>query len=282
MVTESSKDRKPTERGAGPSPDPDTRSSPATPNTHPQKVLMKSKLSLLASSAALVLASSVASQAASITVDTVGVINPIGKTPILEATGNSTDVTSFSSIISTAFSNDTGGVWNFDTVGGFTINSSETITLKYGTSLANSLVLTMTGTAINQGVVGGEPTSGTGELGLTGDASTRTFTFDKPLLSIGIISADRNDVSRIPSITVTFQDNSTASTSGANANDYFFHSISGTSINPIVSMSLVQSNFIRYDDFAFVTAVPEPASAATLVGLAAVGFVALRRRRAQS
>ena len=242
---------------------------------------MKSKPSFVAYLATLVIASGTIVQATSITVDTVGVINPNAKT-ILEATGNSSTVSTFTSDITTAFANNTGGVWNFDGAG-FFVDNGETITLNYGTSLANSLSLTLSGNQINQGNVSGESTSGAATmLGFSGDASTRTFISSVPLLSIGIISTDRGDAGRIPALTVTFQDTTTASTSGANGDNYFFHSISGTISNPIVSFSLSQNAFIRYDDFGFITAVPEPASAASLAGLLAIGCVALRRRRARS
>jgi len=107
--------------------------------------------------------------------------------------------------------------------------------LNYGTSQANSLVVTLGGGGgINQGNTGpAEPTSGGYMLGLDGNASTRTFTLSTPLLTVGIFNTDRNDGSRIPSLMVTYLDNTTASTSGANANDYYFHGLSGTAGNPM-------------------------------------------------
>lgn len=247
---------------------------------------MTSKTRFFAGAAALVLASGSFTQAASITVDAVGVVNTNAKT-IFEATGNSLNATTFASDIATAFGNNTGGVWNFDGAA-FNVANGETVTLNYGASLANSLVLTYTegvgANGINQGATAGEPTSGSFLLGLGGNAATRTFVPSAPLLTVGIFNTDRNDAGRLPVLTVTYQDNSVASTSGANANDVFFHGLSGTSLNPIVSFAISQNNFIRYDDLGFVVAspVPEPSSAAALGGLVAMGFAALRRRRSQA
>ncbi|MEO7101622.1 MAG: fibronectin type III domain-containing protein [Luteolibacter sp.] len=191
----------------------------------------------------------------------VGTINGNNRT-ILEATGNSVDYATFASNLATAFANNTGGVWNFDGPS-FGLNSGDSITLKYGTSLTKSLVLNLTegagGGGINQANVAGEATSGYFVLGLGGTGATRTFTPDKPLLTVGIFNTDRNDASRIPVLTVTYQDNTTASTSGANADNVYFHGLSGTAANPIVSFALSQNNFVRYDDLAFIVAsLPAP------------------------
>lgn len=218
-----------------------------------------------------------AAPAASIVVNTVGAINGNGKI-ISEAPGSTVTSTIFASDISTAYGNNTGGVWNFDE-SAFTVSTGETITLNYGTSFSNSLVLSLTegvgASGINQGNIAGEATSGAFEMGLSGNAATRTFTPDKGLLEIGIFNTDRNDVSRLPVLTVYFQDTTTASTTGANADNVFFHGFITTESNPIVKFELSQNNFVRYDDLGFVV-VPEPSSA-VLLGL--VGFCGLIRRR---
>lgn len=216
--------------------------------------------------------------AASILANTVGTMNGNGKT-IFEATGNTVTSTTFASDIASAFATDVGGVWNFDG-DSFGVNPGETITLNYGASLANSLVLTLGGSqGINQGITDGEPTSGGGLLGLSGDASTRTFTPSAGLLELGIFNTDRNDSGRLPVLTVTFLDSTTASTSGANANDVYFHGFKTTIDNPIVSFSISQSNFVRYDDLGFVVAssVPEPSRTLLLV-IGAAGLLVHRHR----
>lgn len=224
-------------------------------------------------------------QAANFTGDTVGLVNTNDRT-IQEATGNSLTAATFATNVATAFSNNAGGVWNFEnlTVG---VLHNETITLNYGTSLTNSLVMTLTledtsgfGAGIDGGVVAGEATSGERVMGLPGNFSTRTFTLDTPLLTVGIFNTNRFDAGRLPSLTVTFLNGDTASTSGAHAGATFFHGLSGTLENPIVSFSISQNNYVRYDDLGFIVAIPEPSSVATLAGVAAVGFAALRRRRA--
>lgn len=117
-------------------------------------------------------------------------------------------------------------------------------------------------------------------MGLGGDATTRTFTLSTNLLTVGIFNTDRNDSGRLPVLTVNYLLGGSASTSGATANDVYFHGLSGTEANPIVSFSLTQNNFIRYDDLGFVVAssVPEP-SRALLLMLGATGLLVRRRRQ---
>lgn len=229
-----------------------------------------------------ILAASIDSAAAaSILVNTVGTVNGNGKT-IINATGNSFTSTTFGSDIATAYANNIGGVWDFETI--FSqVEVGETITFSYGTSLANSLVMTLGGDAINTGFIDtAEATSGTLGLGLSNSAMTRTFTLDTPLLSLGIFVGNRGDSGRTSVLTVTYLDNTTASTSGANAGpdagSNYFHGLSGTEANPIVSFSLTQSNFVRYDDLGFIvaSAIPEP-SRALLVMFGMMGLLARRR-----
>ena len=207
--------------------------------------------------AGLLAASIVVASAAPIVVNTVGVMNTNAHT-IINATGSISNTT-FATDIATAFSNNTGGVWSFDGAS-FSINVGETVTMAYGTSQANNLVMTIGGTnGINTGfVTTTEATSGSTGMGLQGDGSTRTFTLNRPLLALGIFVGNRGDNSRTSTLTVTYLDNTTASTSGATAGpasgSNYFEGLSGTVANPIVSFSLAQNNFVRYDDLGFVVA----------------------------
>lgn len=214
--------------------------------------------------------------AASIAALSVGTVNSNGLTA-LEASGNSLTASQFATNIGTAFAADSGGVWNFDTTYS-QVNSGDTITLSYGISQSEDLVLTLTGGAINRYAVPGsfETTSGEYAMGLFNSTAARTFTPDKALLTVGYFSVDRNNADRFPSLTVTYQDSSTASTSGANAGDLYFHGLSGTLDNPIVSFTISQNNYIVYDDLGFIV-VPEPSSA--FLALLGTSVIAFRRKR---
>ena len=234
--------------------------------------------------AAMLAVSIATAPAASIVVDTVGVMNSNAHT-IIDASGSIANTT-FASDITTAFANNTGGVLNFDNFPfNWAVNPGETITASYGTSLFNSEELTLSGTqGINEGFVDtGEATSASTALGLAGDATTRTFALSVPLLELGIFVGNRGDASRTSVLTVTYLDTTTASTSGANAGpaagSNYFEGLSGTEANPIVSFSLAQSAFIRYDDLGFVAApVPEPSTLA-LAGMGGLALLGLLRRR---
>lgn len=228
--------------------------------------------------AGILAASIAAAGAANYSTITVGTINGNVKT-LIESTASTVTSTIFASDIATAFSDNTGGVWNFDTTN-FGVASGETVTLSYGTSQLNSLVLSLTegagGAGINQGTDAGNATSGATFMGMGGSSVTRTFTLGTPLLELGIISINRFDASRTASLSVTFLDTTTLSTSAAPGDNWYFHGFKTTAENPIVSFSLNQpAGLMRYDDLGFVT-VPEPSSAA-LLGL--VGFGAFIRRR---
>jgi hypothetical protein len=209
--------------------------------------------------------------AASITVDTVGLINP-NNLVINEATGNSQTVGAFATSLTTAFTNNEGGVWNMESV--FAVSNNETITLNLGQSLSRQLVLTLSGSEINSNSTDPQATSGERVVGMNFNNNIRTFTPNTGLLTVGIFSLDRNAATRIPFLSVVYLDETTANTSGANADDTFFHSLSGTVENPIVSFSLQQNNFVRWDDMAFM--VPEPSSA--LLGGIGLMFLLHRRR----
>lgn len=208
--------------------------------------------------ASVLAASIVAASATSFTTGTTNVIDPNGLT-ILQATDATVTSTTFASDIATAYANNTGGVWNFDAPSGWSLANGDNLTLTYGGAQTNSLVLAYSesgGGGLNQGNVGsGQATSGSFILGQGGSVVDRTFTPNKPLLEVGIISVNRGDASRIPSLVVTFLDGTTATTSGANMSAWYFHGFATNSSNPIVKFTLHQSgNLCRYDDLGFVVA----------------------------
>ncbi len=209
--------------------------------------------------------------AASVIFDTKGDINTNERT-ILEATGNSHTWQQFNTSVGAAFTNGTGGVAN-PAEESPDIVADDTITLNYGAS--NSLVMTMTvGNTFKVETRAGEATSGDLVFAYNVNAGIRTFTLDTPLLALGIFNTDRGNSGRNPQLIVNYQDGTSAETSGASADAWYFHSLSGTAANPIVGFSLSQSAFVRWDDLGFI-AIPEP-STALLGGL---GLLALLRRR---
>ena len=248
---------------------------------------MNNKNLKLAAVALTLLGTIAAASATSFSTSTVGVLNPNNHT-ILESTGNSLTESAFASSLTTAFANNTGGVWNFDNPGGMgTVNVGNTITLSYGVSQSSSLVMTLGGQDINTGFnTTSEATSSSQQMGLSADASTRTFTLNTSLLNIGVFVGNRGDSSRTTVLSVTYLDHTTASTSGANggptAGSNYFEDLAGTALNPIVSFSLAQSNFVRYDDLAFIVApVPEPGTISlAIAGGLSLSFMIARRRKA--
>ncbi|HSH92997.1 MAG TPA: PEP-CTERM sorting domain-containing protein, partial [Roseimicrobium sp.] len=105
------------------------------------------------------------------------------------------------------------------------------------------------------------------------------------VLSIGFFSLDRNNTDRAASMTVTFLDNTTLTTSAPDADNTYFLGLSATGTNYIKSFSISQANFIRYDDFGFITAsaIPEPSTYAIAAGgLALVGAMVSRRRQSKN
>jgi hypothetical protein len=179
-----------------------------------------------------------------------------------------------------AYNNNTGGVWTFDTsfVGAA---SGDTFSLSYGVSQTSTLLLTYTdntGGGVNQGGGNAVYASGSNFLGLGGGAPfTRTFTPDQPLQSIGIFELNRGDAGRLFTFSATFADNTVLTTGTGNGGTTFWNGFTATGTNYITSFSISGTGGLtRYDDMAFVVAVPEPSSAA-LLGL--VGFGAILRRR---
>ena len=241
---------------------------------------MKSILPIAGILAASITAASAANIIISGPVAITGTLNANG-TPFTENTGNTITVGVMTTDVLAAYNNNTGGVWTFDTA--FSGASGDTFSLNYGVSQnpINTLVLTYTdntGGGTAQGTGNPVYASGTNYMGFSGATPfTRTFTPDQPLQSIGIFELNRFDPARLFTFSATFADNSVITTGTGNGNATFWNGFTATGTNYITSFSISGTGGLtRFDDMAFVVAVPEPSSAA-LLGL--VGFGAILRRR---
>lgn len=208
-----------------------------------------------------------------------GTLN-VNVTPSTENTGNTITAGVMTTDVLAAYNNNTGGVWTFDT--SFAAASGDTFSLSYGASQTSTLVLTYidnTGGGTAQATGNPVYASGTNFMGFSGATPfTRTFTPDQPLQSIGIFELNRFDAARLFTFSATFADNSVVTTGVGNGGSTYWNGFTATGTNYIKSFTITGSGtgLTRYDDMAFVVAVPEPSSAA-LLGL--VGFGAILRRR---
>jgi hypothetical protein len=133
------------------------------------------------------------------------------------------------------------------------------------------------GTAVIDGT---GSTAGGGYMGITGDGSPCTLVFSSnPLSAFGITGLPRGS-SRATNIVFTLSDSTTFTTSNdlitTSAVFYGYQAPSGLSITKVQINNPNGVN--RFDDLAFVVAVPEPASL-ILMGLSGVSLLVLRRRR---
>jgi hypothetical protein len=279
--------------------------------------------------------------ASPITVDSVGVLDPNPNSLTLaDAVSNSATngvtLSSFQTLITNAYANNTGGVLDFQEQyqggtwpnnpqnspnNGVTVGngSANTITATYGVSQTPTMSFFRNNSggagdgidaAVNQGtnvISGGYTTrngggsgsigfSGTtpvpvssggttgiggGYMGIAGNAATE-LDFNNGLAAFGITALPRG-ASRHTQITLTLSDNSTI----VGSNDLVTTSAVfwGFQLTPaqlssgltITKVAFAHPDGVnRYDDLAFVVAVPEPASL-LLMGLSGVSLLALRR-----
>ena len=197
-----------------------------------------------------------------------------------EAPSNNISLAAFTTNVAAAFADDAGGVINFD--GGF--NSDTAINANYGVSGTNVLGITAANTVTftNSGNNGAVSISGNRILQINGSQTGTTFTFDTDLTSFGLTALSRTTGDRTVAISGTLSDGSTFAlaaddvTAGTPRDDTFFGYQAPAGLG-ITSVTLTSNSGTLYDDLAFTTAIPEPASA----GLAAVGglLVLARRRR---
>ena len=210
-----------------------------------------------------ILAASIAgASATSFSTAAVGTVNG-NNLAFTAATGHSNTFTAFTNNLANAFATNSGGVWNFDG-SSWSLSSGETVTLSYGAAQTNNLVLTFfTGNAdaISQGNPS-SATSGTTELTENGGSTDRVFTPSKPLKAVSLFNLSRGDASRTAILTVTYLDNTTATTSGGNGGAVFFHELEANPTNPIVKFAIKNSNLNRYDDMGFIIAPPIPLAVA--------------------
>jgi hypothetical protein len=204
-----------------------------------------------------------------------------------EAVGSLTIATVKADLL-TAFSEDRGGVWDFDTevIGEWEALTAVTaVDLTYGTSQSRTLALSASADMTPVFTV--PPISGEGLLSLNPSA---VFTPDKDLLLVAFTQLENQDF-RSARLIVTFEDTTTASTTATftDTGEDFLHALAGTLDNPIVSFEIEGNSFPRIDDLAFITTesppaavVPEPSSIWVTLLAIAVSLFGIRAFRCRA
>lgn len=165
-----------------------------------------------------------------------------------------------------------------------------------GNELANASFATSGSSAVrvdNSNIAGAMTVTGTLDFG-----SWNGSAFDSTLNSVSAVgftlSAPSANLARLNSITANFLDAggnvlSTQSISGVSSGNqgfYFGYSTGGaatiSSVEFVVSINANSGGqsalILGLDDIGFTSAIPEPSTAAALLGLGALGLAALRRR----
>jgi len=192
--------------------------------------------------------------------------------------------------VANAFANNSGGVINWEAANGWTANAQNALfqTVSYGILQTSFLTITRTEGGVNTfGPTTGSGTTGTSGVNYLGlqSASPVTFSFSSGLTEWGMTQLDRS-ASRDVTFSFKLADNTVINyalqnqdPAGNNTGANNWYGFQASSANPLVQVSFIANGFTRYDDMAFIVAVPEPAPL-TVLGLGSlVGFLALRRRR---
>jgi hypothetical protein len=206
------------------------------------------------------------------------------------AQANGVTLGDFRTLISNAFTANTGGVWTGDAANGVTYTityadgAANPISATYGASQANTFSFYRSDGANGLNTNNNNGTnvvSGDGYIGIPAQPSPVNLVFNQGLSAVGLTLVPRG-AARTVTLTATLDDASTivssAETNNTNAVFYGFTAPAG---RKIVGLGLTEAaaGFARFDDLGFVVApVPEPVAlgALTLGGLA----LATRRRRA--
>jgi len=218
-------------------------------------------------------------------VDTVAGLGSVGNSAA------STSLASYSSIFSSAYAANRGGVITFDNI---TMSSTDQFDPTLSATYGAGSVLTIT-TSTNYGdyqiqtaAVVGIPISGGTYLrvkggSVSGGTGFQTFNFSSALSHVAFTALTRTDATRSITATVTFDDDTTSSlsdtvTGNASPNDdtfFGFTAPEGRTIKSLV-ISGGSGNYFAIDDLAFVVAIPEPS---TVLAGGMAGLVLLARRR---
>lgn len=254
---------------------------------------------------AAICASSAVATAATLTVSTVGSLDPNPNSILInDAVSNSgvngVTLAAFKPLVAGAFAGNRGGVVTGDPTEGWTNaivgnGPANPVSATYGAAQSQTLKLWRTnadpGNSVGDGSLffgiqantnnGTNVASGTGYIGFQGSASP-SLSFDTGLANLGITLLPRGG-DRTATLTVGLSGggtivSSTESVVAANTNAVFF-GFAAPAGQGIVSLSIADGGgFNRYDDMAFVIGIPEPCSIG-LAGLGLLGVIAQRRRR---
>jgi MYXO-CTERM domain-containing protein len=254
------------------------------------KTIAKTTMSLAAAMGALALAATSANAA----ITTVGIYdeNTVnGNTVDAVAGGSSLDLAQTKALVASAWTADTGAVWNMDIAkaGEWDSGRYYDFALLYGAAQNKTLTLTMSSAHyenhLSQGTGGGKYALISGGFIASGGNLDRTWDVSEPLTMIAISQMNRDD-SRSLRLVATLEDASTIATANTSGAVDTLHVLTASADNPIVSFTLDIDNYNGLDDLAFVVAVAEPAggttpepSTAILAILGLAGLVGTRRRR---